>query len=74
MSTAATAWPFESGRCRAGEVIGRDLGAAQALPTAHSSADRQWPGIHRLRLVGVECRDRFHMAYIPPSSPEELMR
>ena len=58
-------------RCRSADVIGRDLGAAQALPTAHSSADRQWSGIHRLRLVGVECRDRFHMAYIPPSSPED---
>ena len=40
-------------------------GAAQALPTAHSSADGQWPGIHRQRLAGVECRERLQYGLHP---------
>ena len=53
-------------RCRAAEVIdtNEEL-AAQALPTAHSSADGQWPVIHRQRLAGVECRERLQYGLHP---------
>ena len=46
-------------RCRAAEVIGYAQGAAQLQPAAHSSADEQWPGVHRQRLAGVECKKRL---------------